>query len=189
MPFDIQPTRFPGLLVVQPTVFRDARGFFLESFHAGQLAAAGLASTFVQDNLSRSTRGTVRGLHYQAPPYAQAKLVSVVQGQVLDVAVDIRVGSPTYGQTYLHELSDENATQLYIPEGFAHGFAVLSETAIFAYKCTAYYHKPSEGGLAWDDPALGIDWQVANTILSDKDLLHPKLTELVSPFLFASVLG
>lgn len=185
MPFDIRPTPLPGVLVIQPQVFRDPRGFFLELFHEQALAEHGFTDHFVQDNLSGSSYGTVRGLHFQAPPHAQAKLVTVLQGAVLDVVVDIRRGSPTYGQHWAIELTDANRTVFFIPEGFAHGFSVLSETCLFYYKCSRYYHRPAEGGVLWSDPALGIDWRVPAALISDKDQRQPRLAELDSPFTFA----
>ncbi len=184
MPFDIRTTPLPGVLVIQPQVFRDPRGFFLELFQEKSLADQGLSTHFVQDNLSGSVHGTVRGLHFQAPPYGQAKLVTVIQGAVLDVVVDIRRGSPTYGQHWAIELTDANRTVFYIPEGFAHGFSVLSETCIFYYKCSNYYHRASEGGLHWADPALGIQWRVNDALVSDKDKQQPYLADLDSPFTY-----
>ncbi|MBX3101129.1 MAG: dTDP-4-dehydrorhamnose 3,5-epimerase [Bacteroidetes bacterium] len=179
----VSPTPLAGLLRVQPHVFGDARGFFLELHNAQAFAAAGLDSyAWVQDNLSRSVQGTVRGLHFQAPPYAQAKLVCCLEGRVKDVVVDIRKGSPTYGKAYAEVLDSDRMNMLLIPEGFAHGFSVLSTSCLFFYKCTSYYHKPSEGGLAWDDPALDIDWEVDTPILSAKDEQNPPLARFNSPF-------
>lgn len=182
MPFKIVPGPLQGLLIITPQVFTDARGYFFESYAQQALAQHGVHTVFVQDNISHSQRGTVRGLHYQAPPHAQAKLVSVLQGEVLDVVVDIRRSSPSYGQSYSIRLSAENKMQLYIPEGFAHGFSVLSDTCLFCYKCSNYYHKASEGGIAYNDPALGIDWQVSDPIVSEKDLLLPNIAQIQSPF-------
>lgn len=183
MPLSISPTPLSGLLRVQPQVFGDARGFFLELFNAQAFQQAGLESYhWVQDNLSRSVQGTVRGLHFQAPPHAQAKLVCCLEGQVKDVVVDIRRNSPTYGQAYTEVLDSSQMNMLLIPEGFAHGFSVHSPHCLFFYKCTHYYHKASEGGLAWDDPALGIDWGVQQPILSDKDRQNPTLAAFSSPF-------
>ena len=167
----------PGLLIIEPDVFKDQRGFFMETWNAKRYAEAGLDVDFVQDNLSYSSYGVLRGLHFQQP-HAQGKLVYVLQGTVYDVAVDIRVGSPSFGRWYGVELSAENKRQFYIPEGFAHGYCVLSETALFAYKCTNYYSPQTEGGIAWNDPELGIDWPVANPILSDKDTKYPLLREI-----------
>jgi dTDP-4-dehydrorhamnose 3,5-epimerase len=182
MPFTIEKLPIEGLAIVQPKAFFDDRGFFLETFSEQALREAGIDTRFVQDNLSYSKRGTVRGLHFQAPPHAQAKLVTVFQGAVLDVVVDIRKGSPTYGKSYTIELTDQNKTAFYVPAGFAHGFSVLSDTCIFYYKCSNYYNKPSEGGLLYNDPALGIDWRVAQPIVSDKDKVLPTLSNLNSPF-------
>lgn len=178
-------TAIEGPFIVEPRVFGDARGYFFESFNQLDFAEqTGLEPNFVQDNESRSTYGVVRGLHFQRPPYAQAKLVRVVEGRVLDVAVDIRRGSLTYGQYVAVELSSDNHRQFYIPHGFAHGFAVLSDTAVFQYKCDNYYHPESEGALAWNDPDLAIDWQIApdTVLLSDKDRSHPRLADFETPF-------
>ena len=176
----------PGLVIVTPKLFQDSRGYFFESYNRKPFVENGIAADFVQDNQSRSTYGVIRGLHYQRNPFAQAKLVRVLQGTILDVAVDIREGSPTFGQHFSIELSDENCKQLYLPAGFAHGFSVLSETAVVSYKCDQYYNKESEGGIRFDDPALGIDWRVptANAIVSDKDLLLPVLSEAHHNFIY-----
>lgn len=178
-------TSIEGVVIVEPRVFGDARGYFFESFNAREFTAVGDVH-FVQDNESRSRYGVVRGLHFQMPPYSQAKLVRVVEGRVLDVAVDIRKGSPTYGQHVAAELTGDNHRQFFIPKGFAHGFAVLSETAVFQYKCDEFYHPEAEGAIAWDDPTLAIDWQVPPeaVILSDKDRCHPSFDGFVSPFTF-----
>lgn len=167
----------PGLLIIEPDVFKDQRGFFMETWNAKRYAEAGLDVDFVQDNLSYSSYGVLRGLHYQQPN-AQGKLVYVLQGSVYDVAVDIRAGSPSFGQWYGVELTAENKRQFYIPEGFAHGFCVLSETVLFAYKCTDFYNPATEGGIAWNDPNLKIDWPVKAPILSDKDAKYPLLSEI-----------
>ncbi|MBK7148646.1 MAG: dTDP-4-dehydrorhamnose 3,5-epimerase [Bacteroidetes bacterium] len=182
MPF--KETEFKGLMIFEPRVFEDSRGYFFESFSKRTFADAGIVSEFVQDNESKSQRGVLRGLHYQLPPFAQAKLVRVVEGSVLDVVVDIRKGSPTYGQHFDIELSAENKRQLYIPHGFAHGFAVLSDTCIFQYKCDNYYSKESEGGILYNDPALGIDWKIdlAHAVVSDKDRGLPLLADCVNTF-------
>lgn len=161
-------TRLPGVLIVEPKVFGDARGYFMESFQAERYAAAGIAGPFVQDNLSFSRRGILRGLHLQNPR-PQGKLVQVLQGEVFDVAVDVRVGSPTFGQWEGVILSAENARQYYVPPGFAHGFVVTSETALFAYKCTDYYMPQSEISLLWNDSDIGIEWPVTEPQLSVKD--------------------
>lgn len=158
-------------------MYGDARGFFMETWHQQRYAAAGLPASFVQDNLSWSKKGTLRGLHFQHP-HAQGKLVFVLQGEVFDVAVDIRNGSPTFGQWVGVTLSADNKRQLFLPAGFAHGFCVTSETALFAYKCTDFYHPQAEGGVIWDDPGLGIEWPIDTPLLSAKDRSYPRLTEL-----------
>ena len=180
---NIIETSIQGLYILEPRVFGDARGYFFESYNARDFAAVADV-TFVQDNESRSCYGVVRGLHFQKPPYAQAKLVRVVEGCVLDVAVDLRAGSPTYGQHVVAELSADNHRQFYIPHGFAHGFAVLSPSAVFQYKCDNLYHPEAEGALAWDDPTLAIDWQLppADVILSEKDKHHPLFKDFITPF-------
>ena len=170
------PTTHPEVLLIEPAVFRDARGFFLESFHAEKFRAAGLPVNFVQDNHSRSSAGVLRGLHYQLR-HPQGKLVRVVTGSVYDVAVDIRRGSPQFGQWVGMELSADNHRQLYVPPGFAHGFCVLSETVDFLYKCTDVYTPGDEYGIAWDDPALAIDWPQMDYLLSGKDTGLPRLAE------------
>lgn len=180
---NIIETDIEGVVVIEPRVFGDDRGYFFESYNARDFAQVADV-TFVQDNESRSCRGVIRGLHFQKPPYAQAKLVRVVQGCVLDVAVDIRRGSPTYGRHVACELSADNHRQFFIPKGFAHGFAVLSEVAVFQYKCDDFYHPEAEGALAWDDPTLRIDWQIpaAEVILSEKDKHHPWFKDFITPF-------
>lgn len=172
-------TDIEGILILEPEVFGDARGYFFESFSRRRFEAAAGRVDFVQDNESCSRRGVLRGLHFQRGDAAQAKLVRVVLGRVLDVAVDIRRGSPTFGRHVAAELSGENKRQMFIPRGFAHGFAVLSEEAVFQYKCDNYYTPGSEGGIAWDDPALGIDWRLpaAEILLSEKDRHNPPLSE------------
>ena len=177
------PTALPGVLIIEPQVFADRRGFFLESYNLARYAEHGIDVAFVQDNHSRSTRGTLRGLHYQAPP-GQAKLVRVTAGEVFDVAVDIRWGSPTYGHWVGVTLSAENHRQLYIPTGFAHGFCVVSESADFLYKVTSYYDPTAERGVAWDDPALGIEWPVEDPILSDRDRQHPRLADAAREYVY-----
>lgn len=182
---EIVKTSIEGLLVVEPKVFGDSRGYFFESFNAKEFAGkTGLDVTFVQDNESKSRRGVVRGLHFQLPPYTQSKLVRVVEGTVVDVAVDLRKDSPTFGKYEMVELTAESHRQLFIPKGFAHGFAVISDTAVFQYKCDEFYHPEAEGAIAWDDPQIGIEWPVKpeDMILSEKDKHHPKLSEFVSPF-------
>lgn len=170
-------TELPGVLVLEPRVFGDARGFFLETYRAALFDELGIPG-FVQDNHSRSQRGVLRGLHYQLEQ-PQGKLVRVTRGRVFDVAVDVRRGSPTFGRWSGIELDDESLRQFYIPPGFAHGFLVLSEVADFVYKCTDYYHPASEYGIAWDDPAIGIDWPLREVTLSDKDRRNPRLQDQV----------
>jgi dTDP-4-dehydrorhamnose 3,5-epimerase len=168
-------TDIKGLIVCEPVVFHDDRGFFFESYNQSLFCKNGITTVFVQDNQSYSTSGVIRGLHFQAPPFAQAKLVRVLEGRILDVAVDIRKNSPTYGRSFSIELSAENRTQLFIPHGFAHGFSVLSNVATVMYKCDQFYNKESEKGIRFDDPELNIDWKinVANAIVSEKDLILP----------------
>ncbi len=175
----VETTPLEGLLVIEPDVFRDQRGFFTETYNQERYAAAGITARFVQDNQSMSCYGVVRGLHFQKGEWMQAKLVSCVVGRVLDVAVDLRKGSKTYGKWFSVELNDENHRQLFIPRGFAHGFSVLSEKAIFSYKCDNLYNKQSEGGVRLDDEAIGIDWRIPQQdwIISDKDRLHPFLKD------------
>jgi dTDP-4-dehydrorhamnose 3,5-epimerase len=170
-------TSLPGVYVLEPRVFSDARGFFAETYNARQFRELGITSEFVQDNHSQSVRGTLRGLHYQLR-HPQAKLCRVVVGEVLDVAVDIRLGSPTFGQSFSVKLSAENKRQIYIPRGFAHGFVVLSEVAEFLYKCDDFYHGDDDRGVYWNDPALGIDWGVPEPLLSDKDRKSPRLADV-----------
>ena len=182
---EVTKTAIEGVFIIEPRVFGDARGYFFESFNAREFAqATGIDVTFVQDNESMSHYGVLRGLHYQQPPYAQSKLVRVVEGSVLDVAVDIRKGSPTYGQYVAVELSAENHHQFYMPKGIAHGFSVLSEKVIFQYKCDEFYAPQSEGAIAWDDPDLNIDWLLPRDkiLLSEKDRHHPCLRDVESPF-------
>lgn len=172
-------TNIPDVKIVEPDVFGDSRGYFFESWNSGKYADNGINCQWVQDNESSSSYGVLRGLHYQAAPYTQAKLVRVIAGKVLDVAVDIRKNSPTFGKYAAVELSGENKRQLFVPRGFAHGFAVLSEKAVFAYKCDNIYCPAADRGIAFDDPALGIDWQIdiSKALLSNKDLHHPCLKD------------
>lgn len=170
-------TRLPGVLIIEPKVFSDARGFFMETWQQERYRECGLPARFVQDNLSFSTQGVLRGLHFQNPN-AQGKLVYVLQGEVFDVAVDIRAGSPTFGQWVGVTLSSDNKRQLYIPEGFAHGFCVLSDNALFAYKCTDFYNPRAEAGIIWNDPDIGIDWPVKEPILSQKDSAYPRFIDI-----------
>lgn len=177
-------TAIDGVYIIEPKVFTDARGYFFESFSQRDFEREIGNIQFVQDNESKSTYGVVRGLHFQRPPYAQAKLVRCVQGRVLDVVVDIRKNSPTYGQSVSVELTEDNHRQFFIPKGMAHGFAVLSQTAIFQYKCDEFYHPEVEGGILAMDEALQIDWQIPADaiILSDKDTKHSLLADFVTPF-------
>ena len=184
MPF--HTCHIPGLVIVEPTVFEDSRGYFFEAYKQDVFAQNGIGYTFIQDNQSQSSYGVIRGLHYQLEPYAQVKLVRAIQGTILDVAVDIRRKSPTFGQHFSIELSAENKRQLLIPAGFAHGFSVLSDTAAVFYKCNTLYNKQSEAGIRFDDPHLGIDWKVApgKSNVSDKDLQLPSFKDCVTNFEF-----
>lgn len=177
-------TDIEGVVVIEPKVFNDARGYFFESYSKRRFDEAVRPIEFVQDNESMSTRGVIRGLHFQRPPFSQSKLVRCVRGAVLDVVVDIRRGSPTYGSHVAVELTGENRRQLFVPRGFAHGFAVLSDEAVFQYKCDNYYHPESEGGISIADRSLGIDWRIdpAEAILSEKDLRNPMFSDFESPF-------
>lgn len=176
---NVVQTGIPGVVIIEPHVFEDARGYFFESFSQRDFDRQVREVRFVQDNESKSSYGVLRGLHFQKPPHAQSKLVRVVKGAVLDVAVDIRKGAPTFGKHVAVELSAENHRQLFIPRGFAHGFVVLTDEVIFQYKCDNFYAPQSEGALAWDDPDLGIDWKVPadKLLLSDKDKCHPCLKD------------
>ncbi|MDA7617991.1 dTDP-4-dehydrorhamnose 3,5-epimerase [Verrucomicrobia bacterium] len=178
MPFEFEKTSPEGLVVVKPVRFHDSRGHFEECFHRKLFHENGIQGDFVQDNQSYSIRHTLRGLHYQIPPCAQAKLVRVIQGKVLDVVVDIRLDSPSYGSHYKIELDAEKGCMLYIPEGFAHGFAVLSDSAIVHYKTTSFYNPHLEAGICWNDPELAIDWNIASPLLSEKDAQLPLLKHL-----------
>lgn len=177
-------TNIQDLLVFEPKLFGDARGHFFEAYNAETFAASGVDTVFVQDNQSYSKKGVIRGLHYQLNPAAQVKLVRVLRGVILDVAVDIRTGSPTFGQHFAIELSDENKLQLYIPAGFAHGFSVLSDEAVVMYKCSSLYNKEAEAGIRYDDPELGIDWKMdaSQAIVSEKDLILPSFRECRNNF-------
>ena len=181
---DVVRTDIEGLVIIQPRLFDDQRGYFFESFSEREFAHKVAPVSFVQDNESKSSYGVLRGLHFQKPPYEQAKLVRVVKGRVLDVAVDLRKGSPTYGRYEAVELSEDNHRQLFIPRGFAHGFCVLSDEAVFQYKCDNYYAPQSEGAVRWDDPDLDIDWKIPleDVILSDKDRNHPCFKDLDDVF-------
>ena len=181
---EIIKTPIKDLVVIKPRVFADARGFFFETYNEERYREAGITQQFVQDNISKSSYGVVRGLHFQKPPYSQAKLVQVIEGAVLDVAVDLRSDSATYGQWHAVELTAENHLQFLIPRGFAHGFAVLSETAIFTYKCDNLYHPESEGGIIYNDPTLNIDWRIPadKALISEKDTKHPLFKDLEKIF-------
>ena len=179
---DVTTTNIEGLLIIKPRVFGDERGYFFESFREDIMKSNGVISKFVQDNQSMSSKGILRGLHFQKDPFAQGKLVRVIKGSVLDVAVDIRKKSPTYGQHFLIELNEENKTMFYIPPGFAHGFLTLEDDTLFSYKCTNYYNKESEGAIRWNSKSLNVDWGIVNPILSSKDATAPTFDEFQSPF-------
>jgi dTDP-4-dehydrorhamnose 3,5-epimerase len=181
---EIIKTYIDGLLVIKPKVFGDERGYFFESFNEDNYRKAGIDFYFVQDNISKSKKGTIRGLHYQVGDKAQGKLCKVVYGKVLDVAVDIRFGSPTFGKYFSSELSEENHTQLWIPPGFAHGFSVLSDEAIFSYKCTALYSKEHERAIRFNDTLLSIDWKVDNPIVSEKDFEAQLFKDIKKDFIY-----
>ncbi len=181
---EVIKTEIEGVVIIEPRVFKDARGYFFESYSKREFDENVAPVDFVQDNESCSTRGVMRGLHFQRPPFAQAKLVRCVRGAVLDVAVDIRKGSPTYGKHVTCLLTEDNHRQFFIPRGFAHGFAVVSDVAVFQYKCDNYYCPEADGGISIVDPSLDIDWQLdlSDAILSDKDKNHPLLKDFVTPF-------
>ena len=183
---EVIKTILDGVVVIEPRLFEDARGYFFESFSQREFDEKVGKIVFVQDNESKSSYGVMRGLHFQRPPFTQSKLVRCVKGTVLDVAVDIRKGSPTYGQHVAVELTEENHRQIFIPKGFAHGFAVLSETAVFQYKCDEFYHPEADGGISILDESLGIDWRIPmeKAILSEKDTKHVLLKDFDSPFVF-----
>ena len=177
----IEKTFIKDLLIISPTIIRDNRGYFLESYNKNTLASF-LNDDFVQDNESMSKKNVLRGLHFQKPPHSQGKITRVITGSVLDVAVDLRKGSPTYGKHFKHILSAENKIQLYIPEGFAHGFLVLEDDTIFSYKCTTYYHKDSEDSILWNDPSLNIIWDINDPIISEKDKNAQLFVNFNTPF-------
>lgn len=177
-------TELEGVWLAEPVIYRDHRGEFLESFREEYFRQQGVIFNFVQDNISTSVKGTVRGLHYQKEPHAQAKLVMAIQGEILDVAVDIRKKSKTFGHYFSSVLNSSNRKMLLVPPGFAHGFSVLSDKATVYYKCSSYYHKDSERGILWNDPAIGVDWKVESPVLSEKDKQHPELHEVPSGDLF-----
>lgn len=172
------PTDFEGLFIVQPKCFEDARGYFFESYNENEFKKSGLNLNFVQDNQSLSQKGVLRGMHFQNPPHAQGKLVRVIKGAVLDVVIDIRKKSTTFGKSFAIELNEQNKTMLYIPEGFAHGFLTLEDNTIFFYKCTNFYNKASEDCILWNDPALNINWGISNPLVSEKDSLAKPLSEI-----------
>lgn len=180
----LETTTIQDLMIINPTVFNDERGCFFEAYNKEKLSDLGITIDFVQDNQSFSKKGTLRGLHYQNPPYAQSKLVRVLQGEIIDVAVDLRMNSPTFGQSFRIKLTSENKKQLLVPQGFAHGFSVISETAVVFYKCDQYYHKESEGGIRFDDNQLNIDWgmDLNDAIVSEKDLILPDFKNCNSQF-------
>ena len=181
---EIIKTHIEGVVIIEPRIFKDDRGYFFESFSQREFEEKVCKTTFVQDNESKSSYGVLRGLHFQKPPFAQSKLVRVIKGAVLDVAVDIRKGSPTFGQYVSVELTGENHRQFFIPRGFAHGFSVLSEEVIFQYKCDNFYSPQSEGAIAWNDPDLNIDWRIPaeKVVLSEKDSKHPRLKDWQNVF-------
>ena len=181
---DVIKTAIDGVVIIEPKVFKDARGYFFESFSQREFEEKVRKINFVQDNESMSSYGVMRGLHFQRPPFTQSKLVRVIKGAVLDVAVDIRKGSPTYGQHVSVELTEVNHRQFFVPRGFAHGFAVLSETAVFQYKCDEFYHPEADGGISILDRSLGIDWHIPTdkALLSEKDMKHAMLKDFDSPF-------
>lgn len=178
---EVIKTAIEGVFIIEPRLFKDDRGYFFESFSQREFNEKVRKVNFVQDNESKSSYGVLRGLHFQKPPYAQSKLVRVIKGAVLDVAVDIRKGSPTFGKYVSVELTEDNHRQFFIPRGFAHGFSVLTDEVIFQYKCDNFYAPQHEGAIAWDDPDLGIDWKIPvdKILLSEKDKIHPRLIEIV----------
>ena len=184
MPFT--KTSIPDLLIFEPNIFEDSRGYFFESYNENIFLAEGIQIKFVQDNQAKSSYGVIRGLHFQLAPYAQTKLIRVLSGSILDVVVDIRIGSPAYGEVFALELSAENKKQLLVPKGFAHGYSVISETAEVLYKCDEFYNKQSEGGLLFNDPKLNIDWQIPadKAIVVEKDLLHPGIDNHLNNYIF-----
>lgn len=180
---EIIKTSIEGLLIIKPDVFKDERGYFFESYNRERFERAGLMMNFVQDNESKSGKGVLRGLHFQKPPFAQGKLVRVVKGAVMDVAVDLRRNSPTYGKWESRILTEDNKEMFWIPEGFAHGFVTLEDNTVFTYKCTNVYNKESEGSLRWNDPDINIDWNIENPILSGKDKISPLFKNFETPFI------
>ncbi len=174
---NITETKLPGVLILEPDVYPDDRGYFLETWNSNRYRQAGIPGSFVQDNISFSKKGILRGLHFQYPQ-SQGKLIQVLSGEVMDVVVDIRAGSPTYGQWFGEALSESNHKQMYVPPGFAHGYCVTSETALFSYKCTDYYNPATEHGIIWNDPDIGIEWPIEQPALSPKDKTYPRLKDL-----------
>ena len=184
MPFT--PTTFPGLIIVEPVILEDSRGYFFESYNENIFRQNNVHCVFVQDNQSRSSYGVIRGLHYQRPPHAQSKLVRVLSGAIIDTVLDLRTGSPTFGETFSIKLSSDNKKQLFIPKGFAHGFSVTSETAEVLYKCDVYYNKESEAGIVYNDPQLKIDWEIPadRAVISEKDRILPSFNSYAGEFVF-----
>lgn len=180
---EIIETKIKDLIIIKPDVFLDERGYFFESYNKQRFSEHGLDMDFVQDNESQSMRGVLRGLHFQKPPFAQGKLVRVVKGAVMDVAVDLRKGSPTYGQWESVELTESNKLMFWIPVGFAHGFVCLEDHSVFTYKCTNVYNKASEGSLRWNDPDIDIQWNIDTPLLSDKDKIAPLFKDFITPFI------
>jgi dTDP-4-dehydrorhamnose 3,5-epimerase len=176
---ELIPTSIPDVKIIKPDVFGDDRGYFFESFHVDKFAAFGITDPFLQDNESRSQKNVLRGLHFQLPPFAQGKLIRVIRGAVLDIAVDIRRNSPTFGKWVSMELTGENKWICWIPAGFAHGFVTLEDDTIFTYKCSAMYNKASEGSIRWNDPDLNIDWGITDPLLSEKDKVAPLLRDAI----------
>lgn len=182
---EVIKTNIDGLLIIKPDVFGDDRGYFFETYSKRKYAEYGIEEDFIQDNISKSLKGTIRGLHYQVGDKAQGKLCHVIKGKVLDVAVDIRFDSPTFGQYFSIELTGNDKTQMWIPPGFAHGFSVLSDEVLFVYKCTNYYSKPDERAILYNDPQLNIDWKVENPIVSEKDLKAKLINEIQADFVYS----
>lgn len=178
----VEKTTLNDLVLIKPKVFPDERGYFYEAFNAKIFADKGLNVKFVQDNISMSQKGVLRGIHFQNPPFAQGKLVQVLRGSVLDVALDLRKESPSYGKHFSYVLSAENKTQIYVPEGFGHGFVTLEDNTLFSYKCSNFYNKESEGAILWNDPELGIDWQIDQPIISTKDQKAQLFSDFNTPF-------
>jgi len=178
----IEQTAIPDVLIIKPQVFSDERGYFFESYHRERFSKAGVPVDFVQDNESKSQKNVLRGLHLQRPPFAQGKLIRVVQGAVLDIAVDVRTNSPHFGKWVSTMLSGENKWMFWIPPGFAHGFLTLEEGTVFSYKCTEFYNKDSEMAIRWNDPDLGVDWGISDPVLSEKDKTAPLFKNFISPF-------